>query len=76
MFLQQVCRSSQADSLPASAWELLHRAVGLVSEFSAKRTRTTFVVLVYMGIPLGFLRRFLQQRSDSNVQLERTVVAA
>ena len=31
------------------------RAVGLVSEFSAKRTRTTVVVLVYIGISLGFI---------------------
>jgi len=31
------------------------RAVSLVSEFSAKRTRTTFVVLVYIGISLGFI---------------------
>jgi len=30
-------------------------AVGLVSEFSGKRTRTTFVFLVYMGISFGFI---------------------
>ncbi|WP_201319648.1 MFS transporter, partial [Burkholderia sp. E168m30] len=30
-------------------------AVGLVSEFSPKRTRATFVILVYMGYALGFI---------------------
>jgi AAHS family 4-hydroxybenzoate transporter-like MFS transporter len=30
-------------------------AVGLVSEFSPKRTRATFVVLVYMGFAFGFI---------------------
>jgi MFS transporter, AAHS family, 4-hydroxybenzoate transporter len=30
-------------------------AVGLISEFSPKRTRATFVVLVYLGYALGFI---------------------
>jgi benzoate transport len=30
-------------------------AVGLVSEFSPKRARATFVILVYMGYALGFI---------------------
>ncbi|WP_175695966.1 MFS transporter [Burkholderia ambifaria] len=30
-------------------------AVGLVSEFSPKRTRATFVILVYLGYALGFI---------------------